>query len=144
MPGPPAPFTDTTIMLLYGPPNQGKTTFAHFLSDPIRPILSLDSIFISVCKENTEALQPFLIPSKPIDHQLGRLLQKLSKDDSNPLLDRITHDIFFHISKQLSEYANTYRFIIVEGHILYAVPSLRESLISYITHNKWRYWNCHK
>lgn len=144
MPGPPAPFTDTTIMLLYGPPNQGKTTFAHFLSQSNHPILLLDPICISICNAHKDSLQPFLVPSKSINHQLGSLLRKLSEHNSKTLLKGMIDEIFVMICNQLQEHTKKHRFVIIEGYLLCALPSLCERLILHITQNKWRHWICHK
>jgi hypothetical protein len=144
MPGPPMSFTDITILLLYGLPNQGKTTFAYFLENKTHITISLDPICISVCKQHSDILQPFLVPSTPIYHQIGRLFKKLLKDNSRTVLGHITDDILDNIYNQLDNHTKKYKFIIVEGYIMEAIPQLKECLVQYITQNNWRYWLCHK
>jgi len=144
MPGPPVPFTDITILLLYGQPNQGKTTFAYFLENKTHITISLDPICISICNQHIDPLQPFLVPSTPIYRQIGRLFKKLLKDNSTTILEHITDNILDNIYKQLDEHTKNYKFIIVEGYIMEAIPKLKECLVQYITENNWRYWLCHK
>jgi dephospho-CoA kinase len=144
MPGPPVPFTDITILLLYGMPNKGKTTFAHFLANQTHAILPLDPICFSVCDTHSDTLKPFIIDSIPITRQLGNILKKLLKDNCTTILDDMVHDIFINCCKEIDEYIKKHKFIIIEGYILEAVPKLREHLVQYITQNKWRYWICHK
>ena len=144
MPGPPVPFTDITILLLYGPANQGKTTLAYFLANQIHTIIPLDPICFSVCNDHINSLKPFINSSKPINEQLGSLLKKLLKANSSAILERMTDDILIKCCKELEEHVKKKKFIIIEGHIMEAIPKLKERLVQHITQNKWRYWICHK
>lgn len=144
MPGLPGPFTDVTVLLLYAQPNMGKTTFAHFLSNNTHPIISLDAIFINTSKSHMVALRPFMQLSKPVDHQIGSLIQKLCKQKPTTILNNMLDDIFVDICKQLDEHIDKHRFIIIEGYLLYVIPSIQKRVVQYINQKKWRYWICHK
>jgi len=144
MPGPPVPFTDITILLIYGLSNQGKTTFAHFLANQTHALLPLDPICFSVCNTHINSLKPFMNTSIPINMQLADIVRNLLKNKSTTILDRMTHDIFINCCKEINKYVKKDKFIIIEGYILEAIPKLRQLLIQHITQNKWRYWICHK
>jgi len=141
MPGPPAEFSDKTIIFIYGPSNIGKTTFTNFLCKNIKSInIDLDVICMDVYKEQSDIVNP-VKKNCDINFQLGDL-NRILADNSviiNELATKIINNIELIIENNLD-----INLIVIEGNAIYEMKNLLETVTIYCEQQKIRYWYCHK
>ena len=135
MPGPPAEFTDNTIIIITGNSGIGKSTLASFLSHNREDIkyLATDSFFNPkiIKKYKSEKYKKLLEVlneiNKPTDN-VSRLSRIIDKDIFTKLVIKIIRKY----------YKKGYKCIILEGYIIKYIYS---NLLYYIKKKHIRIWN---
>jgi len=140
MPREAAIFSELTVILMYGMPEDGKTTLTKYITDTKGFSISMDLISLKTFDEFHGITKEVMAENVELDDQVGHVIDRLS----NNII--ITNSIIENTMNELSILLEKYKdakLIVIEGYTL-SKENILKKLIDLFKSKKIRHWVCHK